>query len=224
MKVEDLLTFPLESDDWLVTLLIGSLLAFTSFLLVPAIALAGYFVETMRGGLVDDPEPPAFDDWGELLKDGLFATIILLVYQVVPMVVFGVLTVFSGGLIATGSDAGAGLGLLGIFASIGLYAVLSVAFVYVGTAGVVNYAREGTLAAGFDTGTLRTVVTSTDWLYAFGLYVLLLVLANVGSTLVITAPFLSFYALWVSSRAWGEAFASATGTEHVVDDQTAAAV
>lgn len=222
MNLEDLLTFPLESDDWLVTLLIGGALTFGGFLLVPAIAVAGYLVETMRGGLADDTEPPGFDDWGQMLEDGLFATAILLVYQVVPIVVFVVLFTVSSGLVATGSDAGAGLGLLGFLASVGLYAVLSLAFVYVGVAGVVNYAREGSLAAGFDVGTLRTVVTSGEWLYAFGLYVALLVLVNVGSTLIVTAPFLAFYALWVSSRAWGEAFASATATEHDADQSTAA--
>lgn len=195
MNLEDLLTFPLESDDWLVTLLIGGALTFGGFLLVPAIAVAGYLVETMRGGLADDTEPPGFDDWGQMLEDGLFATAILLVYQVVPVVVFVVLFTVSSGLVATGSDAGAGLGLLGFLASVGLYAVLSLAFVYVGVAGVVNYAREGSLAAGFDVGTLRTVVTSGEWLYAFGLYVALLVLVNVGSTLIVTAPFLAFYAL-----------------------------
>lgn len=210
MNFGDLATFPMEDDDWIVTVLIGGVLAFLGFLLVPILVVWGYLIEVMRGGLEGSAEPPSFDDWGEMAKDGLFGLIIMFVYQIIPMVVLIGLTFVSGGLMATGSEAGAGLGLLGFLLSYVVYFALFLVFIYVGAAGVVNYAREGTIGAGFDFGVITPVVTSGEWLKAFLFYFVMLVVANVLSIFVITAPFVSFYALSASSRGWGEAFASAS--------------
>lgn len=222
MNLGDIATFPTKSDDWLVTVLIGGVLTFLGFLLLPLFVVWGYFVRVMRGGVQGETESPSFDDWGELLKDGVLAVVIMSVYQIVPMVVLVALATLSSGLMAVGGEGGAAAGFVGLLLSYGVYFVLFLAFLYVGAAGVVNYAREGSVGAAFDFGVIKPVVTSKEWAVSFLFYVGMMVAANVAGILIVTAPFASFYALAASSRAFGEAFAEATDTAAVTTGATAA--
>jgi len=218
--VETLATYPMESEDWLVTVAIGGVLSILSVLIVPVFLVAGYLVRALRAGMEEASEPPVFDDWGELLKEGFVASVITFVYQLVPSIV---LVFFVGGSIlsfATGSDAGVGLGLLGLFGGLFVWWVLAIVFGYVGFAGVANYAETGTFGAGFDVGVISTVVTSrayaVAWLYVVALQIVVGVvtgLLNVVPVLGgIVGIFLGFYALIIAGWLWGDGFASATGT------------
>jgi hypothetical protein len=163
--------------------------------------------------------------------EGLVAAVISLVYQVIPIAVFAV---FVGGSIlafATGSDAGAGAGLLGIFGGIAISWVLAVVFGYVGFAGVANYAKEGEIGAGFDFGVISEVVTSRAYLLAW-VYVIVLNLVvgvvvgvlNVVPILgAVVGVFVTFYALVIAGWIWGDGFAEAVGTGGSSDTEPGAA-
>lgn len=221
MKFEDLATFPLQDeDDWILTVLIGGGLVFFGFLFVPILLVYGYMVEVMRGGVAGDAEPPRFEAWGDLLVDGTRAFVVVMAYQIVPAVVGGGLLALLV-LIGVGSESGA-ITILGIVLGGGLWAVLAFAFGYVGMAGVVNLAVEDEIGAAFDIDTLGTVATSKDWLVAWAVYLALTFVAGIVGSLGITYPFASFYALSAGSRAFGEAFASATGTTKSAAGATAA--
>lgn len=231
--IETLAKYPMESDDWLVTVLIGGVLSILSFLLLPIVLVTGYLVRALRAGMEGASEPPVFDDWGALLKEGFVASVITFVYQLIPSAVFAF--VVGGSLLAfaTGSDAGAGLGLVGLFGGLFVWWVLAIVFGYIGFAGVANYAREGTFGAGFDVGVISTVVTSrayaVAWLYVIALQIAVGVVTGLLNIVPILGGivgiFLAFYALIIAGWLWGDGFATATDTrfEPSVGDEAAPA-
>lgn len=231
VDIETIAKYPMESDDWMKTVAIGGGAMIFSFLVVPLFLVAGYLVRAVRAGMDGAEEPPVFDEWGELLKEGFVASVIGLVYQIVPIAVF---SVFVGGsilAIATGSDVGAGAGMFGLIGGAFLGWVLSLVFGYVGFAGVANYAREGTFGAGFDFDVIRQAVTSRAYLTAWAYVIALNIVVGVIVGLLNVVPvlggivglFVSFYALIIAGWLWGNGFAEATGTSTTPETDTDAA-
>lgn len=216
MDYESLVKFPIQDDDgWIITVLIGGVLLLLGVFIVPALIAWGYVVEVMRGGVEGVEEPPGFDDWGTLAVDGLKSQVILIVYQIPAFVVGGAMGLLSLGFLASGSDAGAGLGFLGILLTALVWGAASLVLGYFGLAGVVNFAVEGSLGAGFDIGTVRQVSFSGTWLKAWLFFIVLNIVASIVGSIAggIGTPFTTFYALSVGGRAFGEAFATITGRE-----------
>jgi hypothetical protein len=213
-SIDDALTYPMEDDDWTVTVLIGGVLSLLSFLVVPGILVYGYLVQAVRERAEGATQPPAFEDWGELFVDGVKAWIIGIVYMLVPLVVFGVTVGGSLFAMATGTRAGAGAGLAGLFGGLAISFVLSLVFGYVATAAVIHFACTGEFGAGFDFGTLRKLVMSpeyaTPWLVSIALFIaanvvvnLLNVIPFIGSLIaVVLSPFATFYVLVVATDLW----------------------
>lgn len=218
--LDEAVTYPMEDDEWLKTVLIGGLLMAFSFLLVPLFLVYGYVVRTIVASLDGQPEPPAFDDWGDLLVDGLLAWIIGLVYMLVPLAV-GAITV-GGSLvaIATGTEAGLAAGLSGLLFGFLVTFVLALLFGYVAVAAVVNFAREGRFGAGFDLAVIREVAFHRDYAVAWLLAVAVFVATGIVTSMVNVIPivgfflgaFVTFYATVVAANLWAGGFASALGT------------
>jgi hypothetical protein len=218
LDVEELARYPMESDDWLKTVLIGGGALLFSFLLVPLFLVAGYLVETLRAGMAGAETPPEFDDWGRMLTEGVVASVIGLVYQIVPLAVF--LFFVGGSILAflSGSEAGGGIGLLGLLAGGFLSWLLSIVFAYVGMAGITNYAREGTFGAGFDVGVIGDVATDGSYLLAWVYVIVLQLVVGVVVSVLNAVPvlgsivgvFVSFYALIIAGWLLGNGFAEAT--------------
>lgn len=216
-EIEALATYPMESDDWIVTVLIGGLAFVFSFLILPIFAVSGYMVRAIRAGMEGADEPPVFDEWGELLKEGLVAAVISFVYQIIPTIVF---IVFVGGSLvsmATGSEAGAAVGMAGLLGGIFIWWLLSIVFGYVGFAGVANYAKEGSFGAGFDFETIRKVLVAREYLVAWGYAILINLAFGVVTGMLNIIPFLgaivglfiSFYGLMIVGWVFGDGFAAA---------------
>jgi hypothetical protein len=220
-SIEDALTYPLEDNDWTATVLIGGVLSLLSFLVVPAILVYGYLVQAVRERADGATQPPAFENWGELFADGLKAWVIGIVYMLVPLVVFGVTVGGSLFAMATGTRAGAGAGLAGLFGGLAISFILSLVFGYVATAAIIHFACTGEFGTGFDFGTLRKLVMSTEyatpWLVSIALFVaanvavnLLNVIPFLGSLIaVILSPFATFYVLVVATDLWAGGYNAA---------------
>lgn len=228
--IETLATYPTESDDWILTVVIGGLALLLSFLIVPWFVVSGYLVRAIRAGMDGAEEPPAFDEWGDLLKEGVVAGIIGFIYQLVPLIV---LVVFVGGSIMallTGTDAGAGLGVFGILGGLFVWWILALVFGYVGLAGIANYAREGTFGAGFDFDVIRDVVTSRAYLLAWGYVIALNIVVGIIVSVLNVVPllggivgmFVAFYALIIAGWLWGDGFATAVEASADVRTETEA--
>lgn len=224
MDYERLAKFPIQNeDDWILTIVIGGVLLFLGFLLVPVLAVWGYVAEVIRGGVAGESEPPTFDDWGTLVVDGLKGFIILAVYQIPPAIVGGGLILVFG-LASAGTDS-AGLGFVGFLLGFGVWSLLGLVFGYFGMAGFANFAVEDSIGAGFDVGTIMDVATSGGWLMAWVFYIALSIVAGLVASFTggLAGPFTSFYALTAGGRAFGEAFADATGVEAAPAEATAPA-
>lgn len=215
--IEAALRYPMDHDDWVKTILIGGVLSLFSFLLLPILPVYGYLVLVIRNRLEDEPEPPTFDDWGDLFVDGLRALVVMIAYMLVPMIV-GTITV--GGSIvalATGTEAGAAAGLGGLFLGFMLTVALALLFGYVAAGAFVNFVREDSIAAAFDFGTIRAVVTQREYAVAWLLSVAVLIGASIVTGFLNVIPFLGaivgafvlFYVEIAAARLWTDGFSDA---------------
>ena len=50
-SIEGAVTYPMESDDWLKTVLIGGAMLLFSFLLIPAFVAYGYMIRAIQASL-----------------------------------------------------------------------------------------------------------------------------------------------------------------------------
>lgn len=212
-QFSDAVTYPMERDEWLKTVLIGGVLTWLGFLLVPLFFVYGYLVRTIRASLRDDPEPPAFEEWGELLVDGLQAWIIGLVYLLVPLIVASVTIGGSIATMATGSDAAVATGFGSMLFGLVVSLVLTLAFGYVAVAALVNFAREDRFGAAFDFGLIKTVALDREyavpWLVSVGIFLVASFVNGVPFVGWLLAPFVGFYAAIVAANLWADGFAAA---------------
>lgn len=210
------LEYPRSRDDWLKTVLIGGLLGLFTWLLVPAILLAGDIVRVLRGSVAGNETPPVFEGWDDLFGDGLRASVIAFVYGLIPALVLG-LTAVVGGLIAAGGGD-VSLGASGLVVLLGglLALVLGLLAAYVVPAAVANYAETGRMGAGFSWSTLRPVLFSGTYATAWATAFVIILVAGVVSDVLNVVPllglvvgaFVGFYAAvsayYVVGRAWAE--------------------
>lgn len=180
--IGDAMEYPVQGDDALVRLVNGGVIALlASVLIFPGILIGGYSVAVCRGVLEGRTEPPAWEDWGRLARDGLAVVAITLVYWL-PGLLLGAVGV--GVLSVTGGDA-PGLSFL-LAAGGSLVAFAYALFVsYALPAAIVNFARTGELSAAWDVSTLRTVLGHPEYGKAWVVgAVLLFAFNSAGSTLV----------------------------------------
>lgn len=216
-SISDALTYPTEHEDWLKTILIGGVLSFLGFLLLPLLPVYGYVVRAIRRSLEGDPQPPIFDEWGELFTDGLQALVIGIVYMLIPLLV-GAITV-GGSLLSvlTGTRGGVAAGLAGFAVGALIVLVLSLIFGYLAVAALVNFARTGEFGAAFDFGTLREVAFDGEYAVAWLLSVAVFIGAGVVSSVLnfipiigtVISAFVFFYAQIVAAPLWASGYTAA---------------
>lgn len=200
----------MESDEWIKTVLIGTVLSLLSVLILPVLAVNGYLLRVMAAASRDEPEPPVFEEWGALVVDGLKLLGVVIVYVFVPTAVGVVVTLVSGfALSASAEGVGVVTGVLT------LLSVLSfVVAIYLLPAGLTIMAREGSFGAAFDLYALGRVVKSGEYLLAvllaFAVSAVLGTIAGVLSIVLVGIP-LAFYAQIVTYYLLGRGVGTALG-------------
>ncbi|MFW5934497.1 MAG: DUF4013 domain-containing protein [Halolamina sp.] len=227
--LEEGLSYPFNGDSALGRIIIGGLLGFGSFLIVPAIALMGYLVWVLGGAARGEEEPPAFENWGDMIVDGLKATAVAIVYGIIPFVlVFISIFVIAGGT-ASGSETGmgilGGIGLLGMLVSL----VAMFLLYYLIPAALTNMALEDSFGAAFDFGTIKQVILTGDYLVAWLIPFVLAALMNVVVFLLavtvvglIVVPFIQFYVQVAAFYMFGVAFGKVVDVSGAVSEDGAA--
>lgn len=190
-----------------------------SWLLIPGLAAWGYVLRVLKETSEGAEEPGPFEDWGELIADGLMSIVIAIVYAIVPFAIYFVmLTVILGGAQA-GGDAGgllAGFGVVGFLLALVLFFVVQ----YILPAALTNYAREDSFGAAFDFKALKPVLLSNQYIIATLLLVAVvgIVLPTVifvigtitfGIGFLLLAPVMPFVYFWmylVGAYMFGSAF------------------
>jgi hypothetical protein len=192
------------------------------------IVLTGYFLRVAAHTFEGGSDPPAFDDWGGLVREGLYGFLVVLAYQVPLVVVAGVglgfafLSVAGAGAVADGSSAAGGaLGVVGLVVLLVVMlvgTVLSLAMGYLAPISLVSYAEAGELGAAFDVDRVKPVALSAQyaipWLLAGGMYVAaasvvsFLTAILVGYLLVPLLPLVYFYVGTVGMYMFAQAYAN----------------
>ncbi|MEF8780877.1 MAG: DUF4013 domain-containing protein [Haloferacaceae archaeon] len=187
------ISYPRSNDDWLPTIAIGGILLILQFLIVPVIVVQGYYVRVLRGVSRGESEAPSFTDWGDLLVDGLRLLVVGLGYGLligIPAVVLSAIA--GGGAAAIGGEGG---GAIAVLVSLVVF-VFSLVVSYVIPAAMANFATEDSIAAAFDFGTLREIVTTAEYARGILFGVLVAIVGGlVGALLsvVLIGIFVLFY-------------------------------
>jgi hypothetical protein len=216
--LSDALSYPLNGDSWLRTILVGGLLSLLTVFVIPVFFLQGYYVRILRGASTGETDAPEFSDWGDLLVDGLkLFAVNLLVSLVVFVAMFVVAAIFGAGSLLSGAgpaaDPGSGAGgIFAVFGAVGFLLFLAVvlAIGYVAPGMFANFAREDSIAAAFDVSTVVAGVTTSEYLVAWVLAVVVgLVLGTIASLLsiVVVGIFGLFYVQVVTYYLFGRGFA-----------------
>lgn len=224
--IEDVLRYPTRREDWIATVLIGGVLTLFSFLIIPGIVVTGYVLAVIRGRATGEETPPAWGNWADLFVDGLKAWVVAFVYAIVPTVV--AIAVFGTAIaaMASGSDLGVAVGLLGLGLGSLFWLVVALAFFYPLPASLANLAVTGRLGAAFDVGTVRQLVTTrayaVPWLWGLAVLVVASVVGGGINAVpligwIVGAIFL-FYIDVVLGVLWGAGFADATTAAGVTTD------
>ena len=217
--LEDGISYPLKGDSALGRIFVGGLLGIFGILIVPSIILMGYLLRVLEGSARGAAEPPAFEDWGGLLSDGLKGFVVTIAYGILPFLLVAFSVGFGSLGAASGSDAAAGImggvGLLGALVSLVAMFVLY----YLIPAALTNMALEGSVGAAFDFGTLKRVLLSVDYLVAWVVPFLIGFVANIVTTVLViftlglgllVVPFIQFYVQVSIFYMFGRAFGSVT--------------
>jgi hypothetical protein len=96
VSLKRLVKFPFQDSKWASRFLVGTLLTLANYIIpiLPSIFVSGYVLRVMRQTVTGkEPALPAWDDWGGMIKDGLGAMLVGLVYF------FPALLVLIGGMV-----------------------------------------------------------------------------------------------------------------------------
>jgi hypothetical protein len=209
-----------DDDEWITKILIAALIVllgilFFWLLLIPSIIagflLGGYGVEITRRVIRGDSQVlPKWDNWGELLVDGLKAWIIGLVYAL-PIIALSVCLGPMSGILAEEAEE------LSVMLSVCLSGVNFLWGIVMGLllpAAVAMFVAEEEVSAAFRFGDVISLVRAN-----FVTYLLVLVIGWVASFIgglgllvcgvgvLVTAP----YAGWITAHIRGQAYLEAKG-------------
>lgn len=209
-----------DDDQWITKLLIAAAilalgLLFSWMLLIPLILagllLGGYGIEITRR-VINSASPvlPEWDNWGELLIDGVKAWVIGVIYAL-PIIIIGLCLSLPIGIAA--EDAEAVSSGLGAFMSC-LNLLWGIVMGLLLPAAIALFVARGEVSAAFRFGDVINLVREN-----FGTYLIVLVIGWVASLIaglgllacgvgfLVTAP----YAGWITAHLRGQAFLTAMG-------------
>ena len=208
-----------DDEEWITKILIaaGILLLgiFFFWWLIPSILagllLGGYGIEITRRVIRGDTQVlPEWDNWGELLVDGLKAWIIEIIYAL-PIIVLGVCLSIPLGILS--EEAQEASALLSVCLS-GIYFLWGIAMGLLLPAAIAMFVAEEEVSAAFRFGDVFGLVRDN-----FVTYLLVLVIGWVASFIgglgllvcgvgvLVTAP----YAGWITAHIRGQAYLEAKG-------------
>lgn len=111
--LEEALSYPRDDEDPVRPFLIGSVLVLLSFVIgLTIIPLYGYLLRVLDAGRTGARGLPEFDDWEELIIDGLKMFVLNLLYTGIPAVILSAVLgitfffVAVGGVVGRGNDGG----------------------------------------------------------------------------------------------------------------------
>jgi hypothetical protein len=177
MDIGKSIGFVFEDQDWISKVLIGALITFLSFLILPAFLLFGYSLEVTRRVLRGDPQPlPPWTDLGDLFVKGVMVVVIGIVYAL-PIIILS-LCATPFWIIADNSRGGAAdtIGGLASFGVSCLSILWGIVMSIVLPAALARFADSGELRDAFQFGDILRFVQDN-----LGTYVVVFIVVWVAS-------------------------------------------
>ncbi len=228
MDIGKAFTFVFEDKDWIPKVLIGMGILVAglvlSWLVVPAILagllLSGYSLEITRRVIRGDGEVlPAWEDWGQLVIDGLQVALIGIVYAL-PIFILGLCVNGPIQAIAGNSAPGSGYSLLQSMSmfvgmAVGVLDLLwAIVMSLVLPAAIGRFAAEGELSSAFRFGEIIALVRDNlaDYAITAAMVWATGIMAGLGLLLCLIGVFFTaLYAELVTGHLYGQAYLKATG-------------
>jgi hypothetical protein len=229
MDIGKSFTFVFEDEEWIVKiglgaiiLVIGILFSWVLFipLILASLALGGYMVEIIRRLLNNDLEIlPQWENWGQLLLDGLNAWVIGVVYAL-PIIVVGLCLGTPAGLLAEDAEGLSAFLSLIVGCFVFLYAI---AMSIVLPAAIAFFVAEEDLKAAFRFGEVLGFVREnlSTYLITFIMSWVASLIGGLGSVVcgigwLVTLP----YAWMVTGHLYGQAYlASSQAQPPVLEEE-----
>lgn len=167
--LKQLLGFPFKDREWLVKMLLGSVITIIPILNFLSL---GYFIRSINYGWRGRCNMPDWDNWSELFRDGLMVFIISLAYLTIPLVL--------GSLLAMLPGIGIVIAPIIIFI-MGLIIPMAIA----------NYAMRRNIKDAFSLGEIFYLVSRVFNLYIIG-YIAATLGVILGVALLLGLPFVGF--------------------------------
>jgi hypothetical protein len=216
----DSLSYPRRGTGVWTRHLIGGALLLFGWLFVPILLVYGYLVRVVRGVVAGEAQPPAWDEWGDLLVDGVKYLLVSVVYGIPTAVLGGLLGVVSAALavgVETGSMALTGAAAVVLVVLGLLTAVVGLLAGYLLPAAVVNFVLADDVMAAFH---LRTVASNAfsrpyfvAWLKAVLAAVVLGFLGALAMIVFLAGLLVFFYMLVVLTHLLTEGYLAAADIE-----------
>lgn len=158
-KLQQTLTFPFRDPDWKNKGLLASAIYLAGWIvpILPWLAIYGYGLRLMRRIIVDRREPhlPDWDNWGDLLIDGLKFAVVSFVYSLPAIVLVTVgyglmfVPIFLADWESAEMSSAPLVGMFGAWALMGLGMLLALAASVFMTPAVAHMVATGELGAAF---------------------------------------------------------------------------
>jgi hypothetical protein len=179
--ISDSLSYP--SQDWKKVLILGFLFLI-SFLIIPAFLVMGYFFRVLKGSIAGFDELPDFDEWGEMLIDGLKIFVVQFVYFLIPTIIIliGVwASIASISVTEAGNLTNPGLvfGLMGGTAIIGI--ILAIILGLIASIAIANMAlNNGEFGAAFRFSEILEKIAMIGWGKYIVWYIVMIIIGLIG--------------------------------------------
>lgn len=148
MDISRAIQFFTDDERWITKIIIGSVLGFLGFLILPIFIIIGYAIQIARNvkdGM--DTPLPEWDNWGQYLRDGFVIVMAGFIYSLPVMLLFGAGAVMVGVGSATEVNAFVALGGVAMM-TLGCIAFLyMLALLVIMPAIYIQFIEHGTLGA-----------------------------------------------------------------------------
>jgi hypothetical protein len=174
--IGDAVKYPIS--DWKKLLTLGILLLL-GFVIIPAFLALGYVFRVLKATIAGFNELPEFDEWGEMLIDGLKVFVVTIAYMIIPLIIMlaGVFTGLYGyGLGVTDPtlllQAGGGLVIIGVIVAIIFGLLLTIALAHMAF-------HDSDLGAAFRIREILDVISDIGWVDYIIWYIAVIIVGGI---------------------------------------------
>lgn len=183
----DSLKYP--SSNWKKVLILGVMILF-SFLIIPLFIVLGYFVRVLKASLAGLEDLPEFDEWVDMIVDGIKVFLVGIVYSLPAIVILAVSMIAIWGSLSsitamqstgmsptTALGMFTGIGFIGMIIAI-LYMLIITPILYIAIA---NMAYNEELGAAFRVSEIFGLISQIGWVDLIVWYVVVILIGFVVS-------------------------------------------